>query len=107
MSLSDYTATRVFESPFLRRTEMVSGSAVISTLLLGPLYYWRKQAPIEATILFTANLILFVVSLQNWSSGPFATSYPGLILWLGSALLAPILLPLCYRRKGWIEIVVI
>jgi hypothetical protein len=26
------------------------------------------------------------------------------MIWLGLALAAPILLPACYRRKGWVEI---
>jgi hypothetical protein len=104
MSLSDYTATRIFQSPYLRKAETVSGSAVFKALLGGPFFYWKKQAPVEALVLFTAELVLFLMPSQNWSAGPFGTSYLDLILWLASALLAPVLLPLCYRRKGWIEI---
>jgi hypothetical protein len=26
------------------------------------------------------------------------------MIWLGLALAAPILLPACYRRKGWVEV---
>jgi hypothetical protein len=105
MSLADYTATRVFESPFLRRTQTVSGgSAVIGALLIGPFYYWRKQAPIEALVLFTLELILFVVSNGAITEGAIDSTTPSLVLWLGAALLAPVLLPMCYRRKGWVEI---
>ena len=28
----------------------------------------------------------------------------GTLIWLGFALAAPVLLPACYRRKGWVEI---
>jgi hypothetical protein len=105
MSLADYTARRVFQSPFLHRTETVSGGgAVIGALLAGPFYYWKKQAPVEALVLFTAELILFVLSNRAIDSGAFDGTTPSLILWLASALLAPVLLPMCYRRKGWIEI---
>jgi hypothetical protein len=108
MSLADYTATRIFQSPFLRRTQTISGGgAVIGALLTGPFYYWRKQAPVEALILFTIQLILFLLSNRAIVDGTFDTTTPSLVLWLGSALLAPVLLPMCYRRKGWIEIATI
>jgi hypothetical protein len=108
MSLTDYTATRIFQSPFLRRTETVSaGRAVIGALMAGPFYYWRKKAPVEAVILFTAELVLFVLSNQAISTDAIDSTTPSLLLWLGSALLAPVLLPICYRRKGWIEIATI
>jgi hypothetical protein len=105
MTLSDYTGTRIFESPFLRRIEKVSGGAVIGALLGGPFYYWKKQAPIEAAVLFTAELVLFVLS--NQAGNAMDATIPSLILWLVSALAAPVLLPLCYLRKGWIEIAII
>lgn len=101
-----FTSTRVFESPFRGRTETVNGTgAVFGALLTGPLYYWRKQAPVEALILFTAELILFLLSNPNIAQGAVDTATASLVLWLGAALLAPVLLPMCYRRKGWIEIV--
>ena len=101
-----YSSTRVFESPFLRRTQTVSaGSAILGALFAGPFYYWRKQAPVEALMLFTAELVLFVVSNRAIvSGGAIDSATPGLILWLGAALLAPVLLPMCYRRKGWVEV---
>ncbi len=104
--MGGYTSTRIFESPFLRRTETVSGgAAVIGALLAGPFYYWKKQAPVEALLLFTAELLLFVVSNRAIvNGGAIDSATPSLILWLGAALLAPVLLPMCYRRKGWIEV---
>ena len=105
MSLFDYTRTRIFQSPFLRRTETVNGTgAVIGALLTGPFYYWRKQAPVEAVLLFTAELVLFLMSNHAIGSNAIDSTSPSLVLWLGAALLAPVLLPMCYRRKGWIEI---
>jgi hypothetical protein len=108
MSLADYTATRVFQSPFLRRSETISGGgAVIGALLTGPFYYWKKQAPVEALILFTIQLVLFVLSNRAIATGAIDSTTPSLVLWLGAALLAPVLLPMCYRRKGWIEVATI
>ncbi len=100
-----YTSTRVFESPFRSRTQTVNGTgAMIGALFGGPFYYWRKQAPVEALLLFTAQLILFFLSNPNIGHGAVDTATPSLVLWLGAALLAPVLLPMCYRRKGWIEV---
>lgn len=109
MSIGGYTSTRVFQSPFLRRTQTVNaGGAVFGALIGGPFYYWKKQAPIEALVLFTLELVLFVVSNRAIVSvGAVDSATPSLVLWLGAALLAPVLLPMCYRRKGWIEIATI
>jgi hypothetical protein len=105
MSFADYTQTRVFQSPFLRQTQTVSGSAVIGALLSGPFYYWKKKAPVEALILFTAELVLLVTPNSALGGDVFlGSSWVGLAVWLGAAFLAPVLLPLCYRRKGWIEV---
>ena len=103
--MSAFSSTRVFESPFLRRTETVNGAgAILGALIAGPFYYWRKQAPVEALLLFSAQLILFFLSNPNIGHGRVDTATPSFILWLGAAFLAPVLLPMCYRRKGWIEI---
>jgi hypothetical protein len=108
MSLSDYTATRIFESPFLRRTEKVNGGgAIIGALLGGPFYYLKKQAPIEAAVLLTAELVLFILSSRSTGGTALDGATPSVILWLVSAFAAPVLLPLCYLRKGWTEIVII
>jgi hypothetical protein len=106
MNLSDYTGTRIFESPFRRRTEKVGGGAIVGALLGGPFYYWKKQAPIEAAVLLTAELVLFVLSNRAIGNALDGTT-PSLILWLVSAFAAPVLLPLCYLRKSWIEVAVI
>ena len=106
MSLDDYTARRTFSSPYLHQTQTISGGgAVIGALLSGPFYYWKKKAPVEALILFTVELVLFVTPNSRLGGDVFlGSSWFGVALWLGAALLAPVLLPLCYRRKGWIEV---
>ncbi|MGH6981044.1 MAG: hypothetical protein ACREFC_07535 [Stellaceae bacterium] len=108
MSHGSYTSTRIFQSPFLRRTQTVRGvGAVLGALIAGPLYYWRKQAPIEALVLFTLELVLFLMSNHGISERAIDTTTASLVLWLGAALLAPVLLPMCYLRKGWIEVATI
>jgi hypothetical protein len=104
MSIADYTATRTFQSPFLRQTQTVGGGAVIGALLSGPFYYWKKKAPVEALLLATAELVMFVTPSQFWGTSLLGMTYPDLVLWVGAAVLAPVLLPLAYRRKGWIEV---
>lgn len=108
MPLNLFTATRVFQSPYLRRTETLSGwRAILGALLSGPFYYWKKQAPVEAAVLFTAELVLFFISNHAISNNAIDGTTPSVILWLASAFAAPVLLPMCYRRKGWVEIVAI
>ena len=108
MSAGFYTSTRIFQSPFLRRTQTVSSvGAVLGALIGGPFYYWRKQAPIEALVLFTLEVVLILVSNRGLSDRAIDTTTLSLVLWLGAALLAPVLLPMCYRRKGWVEVATI
>jgi len=103
MTLNDYFEPRVFRSPYLQRTESVRASAALWALLLGPAYYWRKQAPLEALILtvLDAMLMLMPSSIVGIAAG---NDLLGMLIWLGFGVGAPVLLPMCYRRKGWVEI---
>ena len=102
MTLSDYLEPRVFRSPYLRRSESVSGASALWALLLGPAYYWRKQAPVEALLLFMAQLTLYFIP-DEALGGVVDTDTVGVLLWLGAGLAAPLLLSMCYERKGWFE----
>jgi hypothetical protein len=106
MSLDDYMGSHVFRSPFLGRTQKIDGTAAIfGALLGGPFYYWKKKAPVEALILFTAELVLFLTPNSRLGGDVFlGSSWFGVALWLGAALLAPGLLRIAYRRKGWVEV---
>jgi hypothetical protein len=104
MNLTEYTARRVFQSPYVNARESVSGAAVFGVLLLGPFYYWKKKAPVEALLLCVAEAVLFLVPDQSLGTGIWGIDYPSLVLWLGAAIAAPALLPICYRRKGWTEV---
>jgi len=103
MTLTDYFEPRSFRSLYLKRTESVSGASALWALLLGPAYYWRKQAPVEALVLSVADLMLMFLpgSLLGIED---ANDALGALVWLGFAFGAPVLLPMCYRRKGWVEI---
>jgi Ca2+/H+ antiporter len=107
MNLDEYLGSHVYRSPFLGQTQTVSGlAAVFGALLSGPFYYWKKKAPVEALVLFTVELVLFVIPNRDLGGDVFlGSSWIGVALWLGAAAMAPVLLPMCYRRKGWIEII--
>lgn len=97
-----YFETRRFQSPYMRLTESVSPLSALWALLCGPAYYWRKRAPIEALLFALALGALFF--LDGDGAGFSDGLDIGTILWLGFALAVPVLLPACYRRKGWVEV---
>ena len=99
-----YFKDRRFQSPHMKATEAVTPLSALWAFLCGPVYYWRKHAPIEAlvfVIALGAPILLDPASdLMDVSDGIDI----GTMLWAGFAIAAPILLPACYRRKGWIEV---
>ncbi len=101
--LERYFASRRFQSPFLRSTEVVSPLSALWAFLLGPAYYWRKRAPIEAILFGLAMLALLFVDDDGSVLGTAGDVDLGSTIWLVFALAAPVLLPACYRRKGWVE----
>lgn len=103
MTLTEYFEPRSFRSLYLKRTESVSGASALWALLLGPAFYWRKQAPVEALVLSVTDLMLMVMPDSFLGLGD-ANDILGVLIWLGFAFGAPLLLPMCYRRKGWVEI---
>jgi len=102
MALDGYFRTRIYQSPLRSQTQKVSGSAVLWAFLGGPIYFWRKQAPIEALLLFVAQLTLYFIP-DEALGGAVDTDTVGVLLWLGAGLAAPLLLSMCYERKGWFE----
>ena len=88
----------------MRSTEAVSPLSALWALLCGPAYYWRKRAPIEALLFASALAALLLLDADGDIPG-FSDGFDiGAMLWLGFALAAPVLLPDCYRRKGWVEV---
>lgn len=99
-----YFEWRRFQSPYLRSAEAVSPLSALWALLCGPAYYWRKRAPIEA-LLFAVALGALLFLDDDWDLSNVSDGIDiGTMLWLGFALAAPVLLPACYRRKGWVEV---
>jgi hypothetical protein len=104
--LTDYFASRTFQSPYLKSREEVSALSALWAFLSGPVYYWRKKAPIEA-LLFGLTLVALLFVDEDSDFLELSDSLDlGTLIWLGFALAAPMLLPACYRRKGWVEITV-
>jgi hypothetical protein len=102
--LADYFASRTFQSPFLHSKERVSAFSALWAFLSGPVYYWRKRAPIEALLFGLALVALLFVDEDSDFLGFSDSLDVGTLIWLGFALAAPMLLPACYRRKGWVEV---
>ena len=102
--LENYFSSRRFQSPFLRSMQLVSPLSALWAFLLGPVYYWRKRAPIEAILFGIAAMALLFVDDDGDFLGMSANVDLGSAIWLAFALAAPVLLPACYRRKGWVEI---
>jgi len=99
-----YFETRSFQSPYIGSTEAVSPLSAFWALLCGPAYYWRKRAPIEALLFALALGALLFLDEDRDIAGASGGIDIGTMLWLGFALAAPVLLPACYRRKGWVEV---
>jgi len=100
----DYFEVRRFQSPHMRLTEAVTPLSAFWAFLCGPVYYWRKRAPIEALVFGLALGALLLLD-PGWDIMGISDDIDlGTMLWAGFALAAPILLPACYRRKGWIEV---
>jgi hypothetical protein len=103
MHLADYFSRRVFRSPFVGYTEVVSGWSAFGAFLFGPVFYWRKRAPIEALLSLVATVPLIGFSDQAELLGFLDAVDLSSMIWTAFALAAPVLLPACYRRKGWDE----
>jgi len=99
-----YFSRRVFRSPFIGYTETVSGWSALWALLFGPLYYWRKRASIEALVFLIATAPLLGFADEVELLGISDSFDLGSVIWTAFALAAPVLLPACYRRKGWEEV---
>jgi len=99
-----YFTSRRFRSPFLGTTELVGPASALWAFLLGPVYYWRKRAPIEALLFAVAMGALLLID-EDWDFLGGASDVDlGSVIWLVFALAAPVLLPACYRRKGWVDV---
>jgi hypothetical protein len=96
---------RVFQHPFLRRTEAIGFHSVMLALVSGPFYYWRKRARLEAIVLCIVGLPMLIYNPDSALVSRAVLSDIATAVWAGSVVLAPLLLALSYHRQGWSEII--
>ena len=104
MSLETLFNPRTFESPYAKVRETVGPSSVLWSLLLGPVYFWRKRAPVEGLVYFLLTVPMVGLADVAETAGLPDSDDLGIVLWIGFAIAAPALLAACYLRKGWVEI---
>ena len=104
MDMSIYSHRRVFRQPHSGATAAVGISSVLWALIAGPLYFWRKGAMIEAALLAAAGASLWFFDAGSALISLAALRTVTTTIWAGSVVLAPVLLELSYRRRGWVEV---
>lgn len=102
MDLSVYFHRQSLHHPVLAKTESVGPRCLFGALIVGPLYYWKKGARIEAILFCLAGIPLFMYDPGSaWLSRTVVAQVTTLA-WLASVALAPFLIALSYRRRGWL-----
>lgn len=104
MDWSIYLQTRRFRQPYRERLQSVGWGCMIWAALSGPLYFWKKGAQIEALLLALVCVPPIFASATSSAIDPETLAQMASLAWGGSALLAPVLLAACYRRRGWDEV---
>jgi len=104
--LSIYSRPRRFQSPAFKKAQVVGVQSVLWAFIFGPFFYWRKLARAEAVLMALSAAPLLQLShigskyRVSFSEIPYVSA----ILWAALAALAPVLLVMHYRRKGWVEV---
>lgn len=103
MDISVYSEPRVFEQPYLGKTQVVGIWSVFGALVAGPIYYWKKGAMIEAILLCVASTPFW--AFDNKSSYISLATLQDIttVIWVVSVVFAPVILMMSYRRRGWVE----
>jgi len=106
IDLSIYSRPRRFQEPFLKITEKVGVQSIIWAFVFGPFFFWKKGALAEALlmVLSTAPLLEFGHDDGRYHFALSEIPYLSAVIWAAFAILAPALLVMHYRRKGWLEI---
>lgn len=99
-----YLEPRVFRSPYSKLSERVSAGSILWALLLGPIYFWRKRAPVEALVLAIVDGLLWFAPDDILGLGFSDLDLASPLVWIGCACAAPALLSACYLRKGWAQV---
>jgi hypothetical protein len=106
VDVSIYSRPRRFQDPFSKITEVVAVQSVLWAFIFGPFFYWRKRAGAEAVLMALSAAPLLQLShigskyRVSFSEIPYVSA----VLWVAFAVLAPVLLVMHYRRKGWVEV---
>jgi hypothetical protein len=103
MDLSIYARPRLFEQPRRGARETVGIWSVLWALVGGPIYYWKKGAMIEAIVLCVSSTPFWAFAGDGSSAGLAVLQDTTTLIWAASVLLAPVLLTMSYRRRGWTE----
>jgi len=105
IDISIYSRPRIFQEPFFKITEAVGAHSVLWSFIFGPSFYWKKGARTEAVLMALAAAPLLQLSHTGpkYSMSLSAIPYVSAVLWAAFAALAPVLLVMHYRRKGWVE----
>ena len=106
INVSIYSRPCRFQNPFFKITEVVGAQSVLWALIFGPLFYWKKGAQAEAVLMvLSATPLLQLSHIGSKYSVSFSEiPYVSAVLWAAFVALAPILLVMHYRRKGWVEV---
>ena len=99
--MDELVRRRTFRSSFGGVTQTVGIESVLWVLFLGPIYFWRKGALIEALVLGVLTFLPFIVPDDTPLIG---SDFFSVVLWGLSVVLAPKLLAWSYERRGWDEI---
>ena len=99
MDFSVYSRPRRFQLPYLQITRTIGPDALLWAMITGPFYFWKKGAMIEGLAIAAATVPLWAVETDNF----LLDSLSGLV-WIGAALLAPVLVAMSYERRGWVDV---
>jgi hypothetical protein len=105
IDLSIYSRPRRFQNPVFKITEAVGVQSVLWAFIFGPFFYWKKGAQAEAFLMvLSATLLLQLSHTGSKYSASFSEiPYVSAVMWAAFVALAPVLLVMHYRRKGWVE----
>ncbi len=105
IDLSIYSRPRRFQDPFSKITEVVGVQSMLWAFLFGPFFYWKKGAQIEAVLMVLSAAPLLQLSHigSKYSVSFSEIPYVSAVFWAAFVALAPLVLVMHYRRKGWVE----
>ena len=106
VDVSIYSRPRRFLDPSSKNTEAVGVQSVLWAFFFGPFFFWMKRAKAEAVLMALSAMPLLQLSHvgSKYSVSFSEIPYVSAVLWATLAALAPILLVMHYRRKGWVEV---